>query len=78
MALTDTLDWWNGDYSSRCCDLSFIWNRWNATFSAEAPGPSADKLKPKITDTAKRLWLIYLGYTVIETILLYFAGMGAF
>lgn len=47
-------------------------------FSAEAPGPSADKLKPKITDTAKRLWLIYLGYTVIETILLYFAGMGLF
>ena len=28
-------------------------------FAAEAPGPSADKLHPRITDTAKRLWLIY-------------------
>ena len=27
-------------------------------FAAEAPGPSADKLHPRITDTAKRLWLI--------------------
>ncbi len=47
-------------------------------FSAEAPGPSADKLHPRITDTAKRLWLIYLGYTVAETILLKLAGMSFF
>lgn len=47
-------------------------------FSAEAPGPSADKLKPRIADTAKRLWLIYLGYTIVETILLNIAGMGLF
>ena len=44
-------------------------------FAAEAPGPSTDKLHPRITDTAKRLWLIYFGYTVAETILLQFAGM---
>ena len=36
-------------------------------FAAEAPGPSADKLHPRITDTAKRLWLIYFGYTAAET-----------
>jgi trk system potassium uptake protein TrkH len=47
-------------------------------FSAEAPGPSSDKLHPRITDTAKRLWLIYLGYTVAETILLKVAGMSFF
>ncbi len=47
-------------------------------FSAEAPGPSADKLKPRITDTAKRLWLIYVVYTVAETILLKIAGMTMF
>lgn len=47
-------------------------------FAAEAPGPSADKLKPRITDTAKRLWLIYVGLTVAETILLKAAGMGLF
>ncbi|MCM4154814.1 potassium transporter TrkG [Gramella sp. AN32] len=47
-------------------------------FSAESPGPSADKLKPRITDTAKRLWLIYVSYTVAETILLWVAGMSFF
>ena len=33
-------------------------------FSAESPGPSTDKLHPRITDTAKRLWLIYVSYTI--------------
>lgn len=47
-------------------------------FAAEAPGPSADKLHPRITDTAKRLWLIYFGYTIAETILLKIAGMSFF
>ena len=47
-------------------------------FAAEAPGPSADKLHPRITDTAKRLWLIYVGYTAAETILLKVAGMSFF
>jgi trk system potassium uptake protein len=47
-------------------------------FSAESPGPNADKLKPRITDTAKRLWLIYVGFTFAETLLLWVAGMGLF
>lgn len=47
-------------------------------FAAEAPGPSNDKLHPRITDTAKRLWLIYVGYTLAETILLKIAGMSLF
>lgn len=47
-------------------------------FAAEAPGPNADKLHPRITDTAKRLWLIYFGYTAAETILLKVAGMSFF
>ena len=47
-------------------------------FSAEAPGPASDKLHPRITDTAKRLWLIYLTYTILQTILLYSAGMTIF
>ncbi|MCH4553632.1 TrkH family potassium uptake protein [Aestuariibaculum lutulentum] len=47
-------------------------------FAAEAPGPSADKLHPRITDTAKRLWLIYFGYTVAETVFLKLAGMSFF
>lgn len=47
-------------------------------FAAEAPGPSTDKLHPRIADTAKRLWLIYFGYTIAETILLKVAGMSFF
>ncbi len=47
-------------------------------FAAEAPGPGGDKLHPRITDTAKRLWLIYVGYTLAETVLLKLAGMSFF
>ena len=47
-------------------------------FTAEAPGPSSDKLHPRITDTAKRLWFIYVGYSLAETILLSVAGMSLF
>ncbi|MBV6646861.1 MAG: TrkH family potassium uptake protein [Cyclobacteriaceae bacterium] len=44
-------------------------------FVAEAPGISPDKLQPRIKETAKRLWLIYLGLTGLETILLWAGGM---
>ncbi|NOQ92753.1 MAG: TrkH family potassium uptake protein [Flavobacteriaceae bacterium] len=47
-------------------------------FAAEAPGPSSDKLHPRITDTAKRLWFLYMGLTLAEAILLKAAGMGYF
>ncbi|MFY0629991.1 MAG: TrkH family potassium uptake protein [Flavobacteriaceae bacterium] len=47
-------------------------------FMAEAPGPSADKLHPRITDTAKRLWLIYVILTFAEFLLLKVAGMTWF
>ena len=47
-------------------------------FAAEAPGPSGDKLHPRITDTAKRLWFLYFGLTLTEAILLKLAGMGYF
>lgn len=45
-------------------------------FMAEAPGPSADKMHPRITETAKRLWLIYFTLTITEFLLLKIAGMG--
>jgi trk system potassium uptake protein TrkH len=47
-------------------------------FSAEAPGISSDKIHPRISDTAKRLWIIYFGLTFVETILLKIAGMSFF
>lgn len=47
-------------------------------FSAEVPGPVPDKLHPRVKETAKRLWFIYLSFTLIETILLMFGGMSFF
>jgi len=49
-------------------------------FSAEAPGSgiSGDKIHPRISNTAKRLWFIYIGLTLAETLLLNFAGMSLF
>ncbi len=47
-------------------------------FVAESPGISAEKLKPRIKDTAKRLWLIYVGLTVLEAMLLMGGGMTFF
>ena len=47
-------------------------------FMAEAPGPSTDKLHPRISDTAKRLWLIYVVLTFSEFFLLKVAGMTWF
>ena len=49
-------------------------------FSAEAPGSgiSGDKIHPRISNTAKRLWFIYLGLTILETLLLNIAGMSFF
>lgn len=49
-------------------------------FVAEMPGTgiTPDKLHPRITQTAKRLWLIYVIYTFVETSMLYFGGMTFF
>lgn len=47
-------------------------------FAAEVPGITYDKLQPKITDTARKLWELYLLLTIICAILLYFSGMNIF
>lgn len=47
-------------------------------FAAEAPGPTTDKLSPKIKETARKLWFLYLGFTVTETILLIIGKMSVF
>jgi len=47
-------------------------------FSAEVPSPTPDKLHPHVKDTAKRLWLIYLVFTVTETLLLWAGDMKLF
>ncbi len=45
---------------------------------AEAPGPTVDKITPRIKETAKLLWYIYAGITLTETILLMAGGMNLF
>lgn len=44
-------------------------------FRLEAPGPTADRLRPRIRETAKLLWLVYAGLTVLLTALYVFGGM---
>jgi trk system potassium uptake protein TrkH len=46
-------------------------------FKAESPGPTADKLTPRVQDTAKFLWGAYLVLTVVEFLLLW-PSMGWF
>ena len=47
-------------------------------FFAEAPGPTEDKLYPRIRNTASALWVVYLGLTLLAAVLLHFAGMPKF
>jgi len=47
-------------------------------FKAESPGPIADKIAPRIKDTAKLLYISYFSLTIIEIILLLFGGMSLF
>jgi trk system potassium uptake protein TrkH len=47
-------------------------------FFAEAPGPTEEKITPRIAHTAKALWLIYLLLTFLEIVCLAAAGMPLF
>lgn len=47
-------------------------------FAAEVPGPTPDKLHPRVKETAKRLWSIYLIFTGAEILLLWIGPMDLF
>jgi trk system potassium uptake protein TrkH len=47
-------------------------------FFAEAPGPTEEKVTPRITHTAKALWLVYILLTGLEVMLLCLSGMPLF
>ncbi len=47
-------------------------------YHAEASGISKERLMPKLTQTAKVLWLIYIGFTAACALGYYLAGMNAF
>jgi len=40
-------------------------------FQAESPGPTADKLTPRVQETAKLLWVVYVAITFVEFLLLW-------
>jgi trk system potassium uptake protein TrkH len=45
---------------------------------AESPGPNPDRLTPRFSETAKRLWYVYAALTAIEAIFLWFGEMTFF
>lgn len=47
-------------------------------FKAEIPSPVKDKITPRITETAKNLWLVYVAITAVEIVLLWLGGMSVF
>lgn len=47
-------------------------------YKAEAAGPTKDKLSPRIAETARLLWGVYVLLTAAEIVLLLFGGMSVF
>ena len=47
-------------------------------YRAETPGPTKDKITPRIAETAKLLWMLYLGLTLACVALLWIGGMTPF
>ena len=47
-------------------------------YKAEVPGPTPEKLTPRVQQTALYLWGVYVLLTVLETVLLAAGGMGLF
>lgn len=47
-------------------------------FTAEVPGVTKDKIHPRVQETAKRLWGIYVILTAVETALLMVGGLNLF
>ncbi len=47
-------------------------------FKAEVPGPIKDRISPRISETAKILWAVYLLFTLAEILLLMLGGLPLF
>jgi len=47
-------------------------------FRAEVPGPTPERLAPRIAQTAKLLWYVYAGLTAAQTVLYLLGGMSFF
>ncbi|MBM4129065.1 MAG: TrkH family potassium uptake protein, partial [Nitrospira sp.] len=58
--------------------LPFLGTGGMQLFKAEVPEISIDKLRPRILDTAKALWIIYVGITTVDIVLLKAGGMDLY
>ncbi len=47
-------------------------------FKAEVPGPMHERLRPRIRETARTLWWVYLTLTIFQIVLLYLNGLSLF
>ena len=45
---------------------------------AEAPGPTGERLTPRVRQTARRLWAVYVGFTIVLAIAYIVAGMSLY
>lgn len=50
----------------------------SSLMQAEVPGPTFGKITPKLSQTARTLYLLYIALTIITTIFLLFGGMNLF
>ncbi len=55
--------------------LPFLGTGGMQIYRAEIPGPSKDRLTPRIANTAKLLWVVYAGLCGLQAVLLRFGGM---
>jgi trk system potassium uptake protein TrkH len=46
--------------------------------AAEAPGPTGERLTPRVRETARRLWAVYVGFTIVLTLAYAAAGMSLY
>jgi trk system potassium uptake protein TrkH len=46
--------------------------------AAEAPGPTGERLTPRVRETARRLWAVYVGFTIALTMAYAAAGMSLY
>ncbi|MGM0687981.1 MAG: TrkH family potassium uptake protein [Bacillota bacterium] len=47
-------------------------------FKAEIPGPIAERVVPRVVETARRLWFIYVAFTISQMVLLMACGISFF
>ncbi len=45
---------------------------------AEAPGPTGERLTPRVRHTARNLWVLYLGFTIVLAVAYIAAGMSIY